>query len=111
MEDIKILSDVIGALLEQGYSLDFEALEQIRCNQDSCSIATLKANEFVIDEVYRCSEYERSSEIIYVFAISSQKYMIKGITISTTASESSITVGEILHKIKEAFISLFKIRS
>jgi hypothetical protein len=106
MEETKVLSDIIGDLLDRGYSLDFEELQQMRFNLGEQDIQVLSANEFVIDEVYCCGD--DSPEVMYVFAVSSVRYRMKGIVINAITTDTSITLGEIFQKIKGAFLGLLK---
>lgn len=106
MEETKVLSDIIGDLLDRGYSLDFEELQQMRFNLGEQDIQVLSANEFVIDEVYCCGD--DSPEVMYVFAVSSVRYRMKGIVINAITIDTSITLGEIFQKIKGAFLGLLK---
>jgi|GEM_PF-6443342 len=106
MENIKALDDIIGDLLDRGYSLGFEELQRTRLDLGEEHIQTLSANEFVIDEVYCCSD--GLQDVIYVFAVSSVRYRIRGVVINTVTTETSITLKEIFQKIKGAFFRSFK---
>src|SRR6218665_1318915 len=96
--EIRMLEDVIGDLLDRGYSLSFETLEQARAALGEEHIHVLPASEFVIDEVCCCGQ--GTFDVIYVFAVSSARYKMKGIVINAVATETSITLGEIFQKIK-----------
>ena len=104
MEKTKTLGDVIGDLIERGYSLDFQAVEQAKYELGEERVQILPANGFKIDEVYCCED--GSSDFMYVFAVSSMRYRMKGILINAVTTETSITVGDILKKIGNAFAML-----
>ncbi len=104
MEQVDNLSAIIDDLIDRGYSLGFEASEQVKYNPGDNKLYT---KEFTIDEVYRCDEHATSSEIIYIFAISSARYSIKWIIINTISTEATVTLVEIYNKIKKAFLHVF----
>lgn len=106
MEETRMLGDVIGDLLDRGYSLGFEELEQARLDWGEENIQALAAKEFVIDEVYCCGD--DSPDVIYVLAVSSVRYRMKGIVINAIATETSMNLGEIFQKIKGAFLGFIK---
>lgn len=98
---MKILSDVVGDLIERGYVLNFDSLGQVTFELNSDKAEQLPEADFSIDEVYRCRESEDDPDIIYVFAITSVKYNMRGVVVNMLTSESTLTLSEILHTIKE----------
>lgn len=108
MEKTKEMTDVVGELLDRGYSLNFEALEQARYDWGEDIDQPLPAGKFIIDGVYRC--HDGSADVIYIFAVSSIRYNMKCIVINAIAAETGDTLRDIFQKIKGAFAGLFKHR-
>lgn len=105
MEETEILEEVIGDLVDRGYSLNFETLQQAKLDLKG-NIRGLPAHEFIIDEIHCC--YDNSPDIIYVFAISSFRYKFRAIVINGIVTNTTISAGEVLKKFKTAFLNLFK---
>ncbi|MBO9154136.1 hypothetical protein ACFOTA_18115 [Chitinophaga sp. GCM10012297] len=100
MESVKLLDDVIEDLLERGYSLGFGALAKGH---------VLLAKDFAIDEIVRCWEYDHAAGMIYVFAISSVKYGVKGIVVNAIREETAFTYRQVFSRIKCALLRLFRV--
>jgi hypothetical protein len=107
MEKTKEMTDVVRELLDRGYSLSFEALEQARDDWGEEIDQPPPARKFLIDGVYRCRD--GSADIIYIFAISSTRYNMKSIVINAIAAETGDTLRDIFQKIKGAFAGLLGI--
>jgi len=102
MEEIRILGDLVADLLNQGYCLDLSAWEPILSPGDRK--LRMAGKELVVDEVYRCLEYEGARDVIYVFALSSLKYGIKGIVVNLVANERVSPVFLMMRKVKTAIM-------
>lgn len=100
MEEVQLLSDVIGILLGQGYTLGFEAPEQ-------GILPPLPATEFNIDEIYRCREYPNATDTVYVFAVSAAKYNLKGIVINLMVAKNTFPLREAFQGIRSSMIRLW----
>lgn len=97
------LNDVIEELLDKGYSPGCDMAEQAMPAFHQDCVQQLPTQDFTIDEVYCCRENNYSQDIVYVFAVSSQKYEMKGIVINLIEMKKNITLKEVYKKVKNAF--------
>ncbi|MDR2235680.1 MAG: hypothetical protein LBE92_06125 [Chryseobacterium sp.] len=103
MEEVRLLHEVMAELLDNGYVTDFGMMKYIfPLMSAGPEKKAVSGSEFTIDEIYRCHETEYDSEIIYIFAISSTRYNIKGITTSISPEQHSLNFSEVAKKIWEA---------
>lgn len=103
MEEIRLLHEVVAELLDNGYAADFGMMKYIFPLISADKEKTvISRSAFTIDEIYCCHETEYDSEMIYVFAVSSTQYNIKGITVSISPIRDSSGFSGIFKKIWEA---------
>lgn len=97
MEEIRLLHEVIGELIDNGYLLQSEISEYFQILKNSKT--EISASEFKVDNIYKCYD-ETDSEEVIVFAVSSAKYGLKAISISiVTAEEVESLIYSLFHKI------------
>ena len=106
MENRIYLDDIIAILTNKGYVwtpeksvYDIDLIDE--------GYKNLPISDFLIDEVYCCSDKE-SGEISYILAISSLKEKLKFIIINVITKETSITIRDVLSKIQSGIMSLLK---
>lgn len=98
------VAEAIGHLLIKGYSADFEACENELGILPREHSFNQSPDDFFIDEIFRCEEGEGDEhEIIYVFAVSSRKYRLKGIVTNILKEEDPENIN-FLQKMKLAFL-------
>ncbi|WP_348799094.1 hypothetical protein [Flavobacterium adhaerens] len=108
MEEIRIVSEVINELIECGYVVNLDLLENMLTLTNNKSNYNIDFNEFKIDSIHYCHEDSSPDDIVYVFAISSSKLKLKAICISLTQiQEHSYTVLDYFKKVCFAFKNLF----
>ncbi len=100
--------DVIEMLIGKGYVWAYdENFKDVELFENKFN--ALSPNDFRIDEVYCCKE-QQTHDVSYVFAISLVKENTKFIVINIITTEISITLGDILNKIKDSIINLLRRR-
>lgn len=107
---MKVLNDVVCELLDKGYMLSFDVLEQVKFELNDDTAEQLPVADFSIDEIYRCREHQHDPNVVYVFAISSVKHNLKGIVINLITAEVTITWGDVYEKVKTACCGLISQR-
>ncbi len=79
-ESYGTLSETINGLKKEGYSMDFNInLECVVCHQSNLS---LSPNDFEIDKVYRFEGESNPDDQSILYAISSNKYNVKGVLVN-----------------------------
>lgn len=87
--ELQSLQTIVEELIANGYSLDFSSWE-IALQAIVPRNPRAFAQDFIIDEVFCCFEtFDPKEDIIYVFAVSSPKYAIKGILINAINTQES----------------------
>lgn len=94
------LVDAIDGLRSEGYIEDFNLLQN--CLECQARQYRIFHNEFHIDKYYRFDGDTDPSEESIIYAISSDKYSIKGILINGYGTSSESITDEMLDKLKNA---------
>jgi hypothetical protein len=76
------LSEAVNDLVKRGYTTDFLLHEEKDCLYCAANSMELSPDDFVIDEVYRFEGMTDPADESIVFAISSDKFKIKGLVIN-----------------------------
>jgi len=99
MESYNNLVEAINQLKIQGYVEDFNLKQNcIECRNNEYKIFH---NEFEIDKVFRFEDEDSSPESeAILYAISSDKYQLKGIMINSYSIYSEDIADEMLDKLK-----------
>src|SRR5688572_28298901 len=98
MERYSNLLDAIEGLRKLGYTEDFKLKwNSLDCSNGQCDILH---DEFVIDEYHRFEENTDPEEQSVIYAISSEKYKVKGILINSYGLYAEPVTDELLSKLE-----------
>ena len=98
MENYQNLVDAINSLIEQGYTEDFNLKQDcIECREGEYKIFH---DEFHIDKSFRFDANTDPSDESILYAISSEKYQLKGILVNGYGISSEPLTNEMLEKLK-----------
>lgn len=98
MENYDNLIDGINGLKEQGYVEDFNLKENcLECRGNQYKIFH---NEFEIDKVFRFEDDSSPDDSSILYAISSEKYKLKGIMLNAYGIYTDAITDEMLQKLK-----------
>lgn len=98
MEAYETLSEAMNALKAQGYTEDFNLKQNcIECREGHYKIFH---DEFKIDKSFRFDVNEDPSDQAVLYAISSEKYHLKGVLVSGYGIYSDPITNEMLDKLK-----------
>lgn len=101
MKSYDNLIEAIEGLKKQGYTEDFNLKEN--CIECRAGAYRIFHNEFEIDKIFRFEDDTSSPEgSSILYAISSDKYHLKGIMINSYGIYSDGIADEMLHKLKYA---------
>lgn len=94
MESFNTLLEAIQAYKEEGYTEDFNLQEN--CMVCSNGKYKLKAGDFLIDKHYRFEDNTDPSDQSIIYAISSDKYDVKGILVNAYGIYSDDMASEMI---------------
>lgn len=98
MESYDTLTEAINAMKKQGYIEDFNLKENcIECGDGKYEF---NHKDFKIDKSFRFDEDENPSDQAVLYAISSEKYNLKGILVNGYGVYSDPLTNEMLDKLK-----------
>lgn len=98
MESAVTLSGTIAALREKGYTEDFNLQQQcLECRNGQYRIFH---NEFAVDQFYRFEGPSDPADLAILYAISSDKYGLKGVLVNGYGIYSDEVADEMLSKLK-----------
>lgn len=81
------LSEAVNDLIKRGYTTDFLMLKEKDCLICSNRSLELSPEDFVIDEVYRFEGMSDPADASIVYAISSEKFNLKGLVINSYGAD------------------------
>lgn len=81
------LSEAVNDLQKRGYTHDFLIPDEKECVYCKDHSLELSPDEFVIDEVYRFEGMTDPGDESIVFAISSDKHLVKGLVINSFGAD------------------------
>ncbi|MBK9270286.1 MAG: phosphoribosylpyrophosphate synthetase [Saprospiraceae bacterium] len=97
MENYGTLSETINALQKIGYTMDFNIREAcLVCQQAGIEMS---AEEFKIDKVYRFEGSSNPDDQSILYAISSEKYQIKGVLVNGYGISAEDFPSELVRKL------------
>ena len=100
MEEMTTMTEVINKLRADGYMEDFNLQQNcLICRDGHFSVLH---NEFVIDKTYRFEGDTDPADEATVYAISSEKYGIKGVLVNGGGIYSDPLTDEMLESLKIA---------
>jgi hypothetical protein len=92
------LVDGINDLRQKGYTEDFNLKQNcIECRNGEYKIFH---NEFQIDSFYRFEQFSDPSDESILYAVSSEKYKLKGILVNGYGVSSEPVTNEMLEKLR-----------
>ncbi len=98
MESLETVSQTIASLKEQGYAEDFNLQQQcLECRNGQYQIFH---DEFAVDKYYRFEGMTDPADEAIVYAISSDKYNLKGVLVNGYGIYTDDITDEMLNKLK-----------
>lgn len=98
MAQYSTLLEAINGLKAEGYTEDFNLQQQcIECRSGQYKIFH---DEFVVDKFYRFDNSSDAADQSIIYAISSDKYGLKGILINSYGIYSEPVTDEMLNKLR-----------
>jgi len=86
MKNFETLLDALNDLISRGYTEDFNVdVDMMQCREKNIKMAV---DEFEIDEFYRFEGASNPSDMSILYAISSDKYNLKGTLVSAYGTYS-----------------------
>lgn len=98
MEAYETLSEAMIALKAQGYTVDFNLKQN--CIECTNGLYKLFADDFKIDKSFRFDVDEDPSDQSVLYAVSSEKYGVKGILVGGYGIYSDSVTNDLLEKLK-----------
>lgn len=92
------LSEAINSLREEGYTEDFNLKEN--CIECKALGYEMFAKDFLIDEMFRFEGMSSPDDSSILFAISSDKFNIKGVLVDAYGMYSSPLTTEMIEKLR-----------
>lgn len=100
MEQYSSLVEAIAGLKAEGYTEDFNLQQQcLECRNGRYQVFH---DEFVVDKYYRFDVSSDAADQSIIYAISSEKYGLKGILINAYGIYSEPVTNEMLNKLRIA---------
>ncbi len=93
------VTEAINGLKEKGYTVDFNVLfdkDCLTCNQKPIE---LSAEEFNVDGVFRFYGLSDPGDEMVVYAISSEKFMVKGVLVNAYGIYSEAKPSKLISKL------------
>jgi hypothetical protein len=98
MENYETLTEALTALRKQGYTEDFNLKEDcLDCRDGNIRIFH---DEFQIDKTFRFEENTDPADESVLYAISSDKYHVKGVLVNAYGVYSDSLADEMMAKLK-----------
>jgi len=99
METMTTLSEITNLLRERGYTVDFNLKEN--CLECNGNFLQLYPGDFVVDKHYRFEGMSDPGDEAIVYAISSQKFKLKGILVNGYGISSEKITNEMIAALDE----------
>lgn len=93
-------TDVLNTLYTHGYTADFSLMDKRDCIYCHSSNQSLKADEFIIDKIFRFEVENNADEEMMIYAVASPNYKLKGILIVTNRVIENSTQSKVVEKLK-----------
>ena len=93
------VSEAMKALSAQGYVTDFSIMTDKECIVCNRTALELSPDDFEIDEIHRFDGMSDPGDDMIVYAISSDKYNIKGLVVNAYGMYSDTTASKIVDKL------------
>ena len=99
MDDMTTLSEIVNKLKKEGYTEDFNLHENSLVAQNN--YIRVYPDEFIVDKHYRFEGISDPADEAVVYAISSDKYNLKGILVNGYGMYSDAAADDMLKVLKE----------
>lgn len=99
MTTMTTLSEVTNLLRERGYTMDFNLKED--CLECNGNFLKLFPGDFVIDKVYRFEGTSDPADEAIVYAVSSEKFKMKGVLVNGYGISSDKMTNEMIAALDE----------
>jgi hypothetical protein len=99
MGTMTTLSEVTNLLKERGYTMDFNLKED--CLECGGNFLKLFPGDFVIDKIYRFEGTSDPADEAIVYAISSEKFKMKGVLVNGYGVSSDKITSEMIAALDE----------
>ena len=99
MPTMTTLSEVTNLLRERGYTMDFNLKED--CLECSGNFLKLFPGDFVIDKIYRFEGASDPADEAIVYAVSSEKFKMKGVLVNGYGTSSDKLTNEVIAALDE----------
>lgn len=99
MPTMTTLSEVTNLLRERGYTTDFNLKEN--CLECSGNFLQLFPDDFVVDKHYRFEGMSDPGDEAIVYAISSEKFNIKGVLVNGYGISSDKMTSQMIQALEE----------
>ena len=99
MDTMTTLSEVINKLKKEGYTEDFNLQEN--CLVCKGNFIQIYPDDFIVDKHYRFEGASDPADEAVVYAISSDKYNLKGILVNGYGMYSDSVTDEMIKALKE----------
>lgn len=96
------VTEAVNDLAERGYTTDFAIGEDDDCLTSKQTSLQLSPDDFEIDEIYRFEGNTDPGDEMIVYAISSEKYKIKGVVVNGFGIYSSSAGNKIVEKLSKS---------
>ena len=97
MKVYETLTEAINDLVKRGYTLNFNIKNEcIECAENSIN---LHPDEFEIDEVHRFQEMSDVGDENILYAISSEKYQLKGLLVNAFGIYADTASAHLIQKL------------
>jgi hypothetical protein len=98
-KDYETVSEACTELKKLGYTFDFSISEHEDCIICKKTETQLSEDDFEIDAVFRFEGLSDPGDSMIVYAISSKKYVIKGVVVNGYGVYSNSTAAKIVDKL------------
>lgn len=102
MNTMTTLSEVTNLLRERGYNVDFNMKEN--CLECGADLLKIFPGEFMVDKHYRFEGMSDPGDEAIVYAISSEKYKLKGLLVNGYGISSNDMTHEMIKALDEKYV-------
>lgn len=101
MKSYETLSEAVNDLVKRGYTTDFLIHQDKDCLICHQSTLELSPEDFVIDEIHRFDEMTDPSDESVLYAISSEKFKVKGLIINSYGADFSYRSSKLVQHLEK----------
>ncbi|HMN32380.1 MAG: hemerythrin domain-containing protein [Chitinophagaceae bacterium] len=100
MKSYETLTEALSALSQKGYTTDFSLLTEKECLYCHKTQEVLDPDDFLIDEMYHFDGETDPSDEVIIYAISSDKFQIKGTLLHAFGAYADVNQSKIVEKLR-----------